>query len=180
MCLSPTEQLITCVGSCSFQRSLRYNITVLEFIALCVCSHHERESTRTPKPALSQMAQPNKHVPVCVCHMTCTAVTCMRTSGWPSTTIKACARVIATLNRLGFLKKPTAGSAAPPRGAGLGTPPCVLRPGTRDESAGRDRTVEMKMMRASWPWKSSTVPTLTAPRSRALSNSRSFFTCRQG
>lgn len=43
--------------------------------------------------------------------------------------------------------------------------------------SGRDRTVDMKMMRASCPWKSSTVPTLTAPRPCPLSSSLSFFTC---
>lgn len=111
-----------------------------------------------------------EHVSIVCC------LTCISTRGWPKTTMSACARVIATLNRLGFLKKPTVGSDAPP--GGIKTEPLgALPPGGR--SAGLDRTVEMKMMRASCPWKSSTVPTRTAASSRARSNRRSFFTCTQ-
>ncbi len=103
-------------------------------------------------------------------------LTCISTRGWPKTTMSACARVIATLNRLGFLKKPTVGSDAPP--GGWKSEPLGGLP-ARGRSAGLDRTVDMKMMRASCPWKSSTVPTRTAASSRARSNRRSFFTCAQ-
>ena len=95
--------------------------------------------------------------------------TLTRIFGCPTTTSKAFALVIATLNLLGFLQNPTSGFSLPFSLPWLVT--CI------GKLSSFDSTVEMKITLSSWPCRSSTVPTLMSPRPFILSNCLIFWTC---
>lgn len=65
----------------------------------------------------------------------------MRTTGWPTTTRRARARVVATLNLLGFRQNPRWGSEAV-----LEFCASAMRLNTGGRDSARDKTVEMKTM----------------------------------
>jgi hypothetical protein len=75
---------------------------------------------------------------------------CASTAGWPTTTIRALARVMATLKRLGLCQNPSCASAAAPA-APAPAPGPAAAPAAGGSDSGLDKTVDMKMMRASWP-----------------------------
>mmetsp|Transcript_37262 Transcript_37262/g.93931 ORF Transcript_37262/g.93931 Transcript_37262/m.93931 type:complete len:261 (-) Transcript_37262:632-1414(-) len=102
------------------------------------------------------------------------------TSGWPTTTSSAWQRVMATLKRRGSPHMDASAGvtcAACPLAAPPNRVSASSSPGDAGRQEGSDSTVEMNTTRTSWPWKSSTVPTLTPGRPRSRSSSRTLFTC---
>ena len=75
--------------------------------------------------------------------------TSISTTGWPTTTSRARARVMATLKRLGLRQNPRCGSLGRACSS-AGLPADALDAvGAAGRDSGRDRTVDIKMMWAS-------------------------------
>ena len=64
----------------------------------------------------------------------------MSTTGWPTTTSSALARVTATLKRLGLRQKPTCASCPPPPVLASAAPPAVFAWGEGGSDSGRAST----------------------------------------